>query len=168
MDERDQPAALVLGAWLRSVHTQGAIFAGILLVASMAALALGAGIHMQGRAVNPLLETSSLVWPMVLFAVQLVLLMPAERVLCLRLQFDARLFAALGQGQIGLADVDQGLARIGLRPDQGTSRSLSSRIAGSQRLVRLYAWVLGGQLVMALGTCALIAYAVFCFSGTLP
>lgn len=168
MDERDQPTALVLGTWLRSVHTQGGILAGILLVASMAALAVGASILMQGRSVNPLLETSSLLWPMVLFAVQLVLLMPAERFLCLRLQFDARLFAALGQGQIGLADVDQGLARIGVRPDQGTTRPLSSRIAGSQRLVRLYAWVLGGQLVLAFGTCALIAYAVFCFSGTLP
>lgn len=134
----------------------------------MAALALGAGILMQFRALNPLLETSSLLWPIVLFAVQLVLLMPAERVLCLRLQFDARLFAALGQGQIGLAEVDQGLARIGLRPDQGTSRSLSSRIAGSQRLVRLYAGVLAGQLVLALATCALAGHAAYCFSGTLP
>jgi hypothetical protein len=168
MDERDKSDALVLGAWLRSVHTQGAIFAGILLVASMAALALGTSALHQGRAANPLLETSALLWPMVLFALQFFVLMPPERVLCLRLQFDARLFDALGQGQIGLTDVDQGLARIGLRPDQGTTRSLSSRIAGSQRLVRLYAWVLAGQLGMALGTCASTGHAVYCFSGTLP
>jgi hypothetical protein len=169
MDERDQAASLVLGAWLRSMHTQGAIFAGILLVASMAALALGASAPDAIQGGDPFAgNVPLLLWPMVLFALQFFVLMPAERVLCLRLQFDARLFAALGQGQISLTDIDQGLARIGLRPAQTTTRSLSSRIAGSQKLIRLYAWVLAGQLVLAVGTCLLSGYVVFCFSGTLP
>lgn len=168
MDERDKFDALVLGAWLRSVHCQGAILACILLAASISALALGTSALHQGREANPLLATSALLWPMVMFALQFFVLMPPERVLCLRLQFDARLFDALGQGQISLTDIDQGLARIGLRPAQTTTRSLSSRIAGSQKLIRLYAWVLSGQLVLAVGTCLLSGYVVFCFSGTLP
>ena len=168
MDEVEKHTALVLAAWLRSVHTQGAIFSGLLLVVATVAMALGATTLLHGGALNPLVTPSALPWSLALFVGQLVVLMPAERVLCLRLQLDAQLFNALGQGRYGLGDVDQSLLRIGLRPAQATTRSLGSRIAGTQRLVRLYTGVLAGQLVLALGTCVLAAYSVFCFLRVMP
>jgi hypothetical protein len=61
----------------------------------------------------------------------------AERVLAVRLQFDAALFDALARGRIGhLGGLDAGLAALGLRADTGETRPLDARLAGALQLLR--------------------------------
>ena len=169
MDDADKPTALTLAAWLRSVHTQGAIFAAMLLAVAMLGIALGAAALLHGSSsMKPLLHTASFHGSMVLFAIGLLALLPAERLLCLRLQFDANLFSALGRGQSDLTDIDQALLEIGLRKAQVTTRSLDSRIAGTRRLVRWYAWVLSAQFLLALGLCAQAGYFFFYLTQSMP
>ncbi|MES2188372.1 MAG: hypothetical protein V4505_27730 [Pseudomonadota bacterium] len=64
----------------------------------------------------------------------------AERVLAMRLQFDAALFDALAQGRIGhlggFGGLDAGLAALGLRTDTGDTRPLDVRLSGALQLLR--------------------------------
>jgi len=69
--------------------------------------------------------------------------------LTLHLHFDARLFAALGRGEIAdLASLDNALHALQLRPP-GTQRAFAERLAGTRRLARR----LGVALLMHGGAC---------------
>jgi hypothetical protein len=79
-----------------------------------------------------------------------------ERVLCLRLAFDAKLFASIGAGQYSsLADLDGALEKVGLRKENTASvlqppRDLADRIAGTRVLVRAYVWTLVAQFILVI------------------
>ena len=72
-----------------------------------------------------------------------------ERVLALRLQLDAGLFADLAQGRIAsLPDLDAALQATGLRAAPGVPRALAPRLHGAQRLMRWHAGLVGLQCVL--------------------
>lgn len=62
------------------------------------------------------------------------MLLPVERVLALRLHFDAGLFTDLAEGRTRLASLDAALAALGLRRPAGVPRALPLRVAGARRL----------------------------------
>jgi hypothetical protein len=72
-----------------------------------------------------------------------LLLAPLERVLALRLQFDAGLFidlAAAAQTPAAALDtLDQALHRLRLRAPSPQGRSLSQRVGGARRLISWHA-----------------------------
>ena len=73
----------------------------------------------------------------------------AERVLAVRLQFDAALFDALAQGRIGhLGGLDAGLAALSLRADTGETRPLDVRLTGALQLLRWHRSAVVLQCVM--------------------
>lgn len=103
--------------------------AGMLLVASLPALsARGAAAAM----------------------VLVVLLGLGQAYYALRVDFDARLFAALGNGSTpGTLDrLDVALIGLGLLPQAKASRALEPRLAGATRLIRWQAALLVGQLLV--------------------
>lgn len=88
-------------------------------------------------------------------AAVLMLLLP-ERVLSLRLHFDAGLFADLAAAPtpaspVTLVALDQALAGLGLRKlpaDASAPRPLAERVQGAGRLVRWHAVVVGLQWLL--------------------
>lgn len=61
----------------------------------------------------------------------------AERVLALRVAFDARLFARLARGELpSLAALDAGLQQVLALPPHKAGRPLAPRLAGARRLYR--------------------------------
>ena len=73
----------------------------------------------------------------------------AERVLALRLAFDARLFAALANGGLpSLNLLDQALAGLGLRAAGAVPRGLTERVWGTRLLVMQHVAVVAAQAVL--------------------
>lgn len=70
----------------------------------------------------------------------------------LRVAFDARLFAALGDGRAPatLAALDGALTGLGLLPKAKAGRPLPLRLAGAMRLMRRQAALLLGQILACL------------------
>jgi hypothetical protein len=115
---------VTLAAWLHAARHVAALG----LVCTAVALLGLAALACTGRLFT--------VFGLALAAV--VLLGGAERVLALRLDFDARLFDALADGRLPtLTGLDAALTGLRLRP-AGPSRALPARIAGTQRLLRLH------------------------------
>jgi len=84
----------------------------------------------------------------------------AERVLALRLRFDAGLFSALAGGTLpSLAALDSTLARMALRPAAAGPRALPDRVRGTLRLLRAHRAAVVLQTVLALSAAAWVAYA---------
>jgi len=81
-------------------------------------------------------------------------LLPLERVLALRLGFDAGLFAELARGgrptAQGLGALDRALQALRLRAPALTQRPLTDRVRGAQRLLGWYALGVALQAVAAL------------------
>ena len=73
-----------------------------------------------------------------------------ERLLALRLAFDARLFAALAHGGLPtLRGLDRALAALGLRAASARTRGLAERIWGTRLLVMQHVAVVALQAVLA-------------------
>lgn len=81
-----------------------------------------------------------------------VLLGLGQAFTALRVAFDARLFAALGEGRAPatLAALDGALTGLGLLPDAKAGRPLVVRLAGAARLMRRQAALLLGQILACL------------------
>ena len=86
---------------------------------------------------------------------------PLERVLALRLQFDAGLFADLartrGPQPVALAALDQALQTLRLRPAAPEIRPLAERARGAQRLIFWHASCTALQFAGLLAAAALAA-----------
>ncbi len=79
-----------------------------------------------------------------------VLLGLGQAFYALRVDFDARLFAALGSGSPPgtLGRLDAALIGLGLLPQAKAGRALEPRLAGATRLMRWQAGLLAGQLLV--------------------
>jgi hypothetical protein len=147
--------AATFASWLDSISTQGARVSSLLLALGFAAMGLTLLAHNQGLYIAPLAT----------FALHGVLVWPLERVLCLRLAFDAKLFASIGAEQYSsLAELDSSLVKVGLRKENATGnsqspRDLAARIAGTQTLIRTYGWALGAQFLLVVVAVALYVAA---------
>lgn len=86
-------------------------------------------------------------------------LLPLERVLAMRLHFDAGLFADLARGQVNpvlaLDALDHALAALRLRAPAAVSRSLADRVDGARRLVFWHGATAAAQLASVLVALAL-------------
>jgi hypothetical protein len=137
--------AMTFASWLNAVSVHGARASSLLLVLGFAAMGFVI-VHNQG------LHAAALAT----FALHGIVLWPLERVLCLRLAFDAKLFASIGAGQYSsLADLDGALEKVGLRKENTASvlqppRDLADRIAGTRVLVRAYVWTLVAQFILVI------------------
>jgi hypothetical protein len=82
----------------------------------------------------------------------IVLLGLGQAFTALRVAFDARLFAALGEGRAPatLAALDAALTGLGLLDGAKAGRPLAPRLAGAMRLVRRQAALLLGQILACL------------------
>jgi hypothetical protein len=143
--------AATFASWLDSISTQGARVSSLLLVLGFAAMSFTLLAHKQELYIATLAT----------FALHGILVWPLERVLCLRLAFDAKLFASISAEQYSsLADLDSSLAKVGLRKENATGtsqlpRDLAARIAGTQALIRAYGWALGAQFLLVIVAVAL-------------
>ncbi len=133
---------LMLAAWLhaaRHVATLGLVVTTVALLGLIAAASTGR-----------LFTACSLA----LAAVAMLGLV--ERMLALRLDFDARLFDALADGRLPtLTLLDAALTGLRLRPAT-PSRALPDRIKGTQRLLRLH-WLLTTLQLLGLASALLLA-----------
>lgn len=68
-------------------------------------------------------------------AVGVLLLAPLERLLALRVRFDAGLFADLGRGALTLSSLDASLHGLRLRGPAAAPRALADRVDGARALV---------------------------------
>lgn len=93
--------------------------------------------------------------PGVVLAVSGVLFLMAESYLAIRVGFDARLFAALGDGRLDLAALDAGLTKFGMLTPAKAGRTLAPRFEGAMRLFRFQT-----ICAMLLGTCLLAEMAM--------
>lgn len=83
-------------------------------------------------------------WPAA--ALLVLLLLPAERILALRLHFDAGLFDALAREPYAyLATLDASLQSLALRDTAALPRPLPDRVAGARRLALSHALVVAFQ-----------------------
>ena len=84
--------------------------------------------------------------------VLVILLGLGQAFTALRVAFDARLFAALGEGRAPatLAALDAALTGLGLLDGAKAGRPLPLRLAGAMRLVRRQAALLLGQILACL------------------
>ncbi len=86
-------------------------------------------------------------------------LLPLERVLAMRLHFDAGLFAELARGAVNpvlaLDALDHALAALRLRAPAAVSRSLADRVDGARRLVFWHGATAAAQLASVLVALAL-------------
>lgn len=69
-----------------------------------------------------------------LWALAVLLALPLERWLALRVRFDAGLFTDLAAGRITLTALDDALATLRLRRAGPVTRPLDERVAGARRL----------------------------------
>lgn len=149
--------AIALASWLDAIAVNGACASSLLLLMGFAAMLATAVLHGQ----------LSMVIALAIFALHGLALWPLERVLCLRLAFDAKLFASIGAGQYGsLAELDDALARIGLRKSgvvntSHLTRDFASRVDGTKRLVRAYVCTLSGQLLLVFAAVAFTVAILF-------
>lgn len=94
-----------------------------------------------------------------LVALLALALVPVERVLALRLHFDAGLFRDLARDPHGgrpvLASLDQALQRLRLRKPSALPRPLGDRIEGSRRLVAWHVAVAAAQCLAVLAALTL-------------
>ena len=92
-------------------------------------------------------------WP----AALVLVLLPLERVLWLRLRFDAGLFQDLAETDraVTMSALDTALHTLGLRAADATPRPLADRVRGARRLVRHHAVTVLAQLAL-LGTALLL------------
>lgn len=90
-------------------------------------------------------------------AALVLVLLPLERVLWLRLRFDAGLFQDLAEAGPAMAmpALDTALHTLGLRAADATPRPLADRVRGAQRLVQQHAVMVLAQLAL-LGTALLL------------
>lgn len=109
-------------------------------VGALSALGLGAAGALVAWA---LLRPQPPVWSWLVLA-----LLPIERVLALRLSFDAGLFEDLGSGRLTLAGLDSALATLGLRRGPAESRPLAERIAGACALAWQHVAVVAAQVAI--------------------
>jgi hypothetical protein len=137
--------AATFASWLDAVSVQGARASSLLLMLGFAAMGFSI-LHNQGHHAAALAT----------FALHGIVLWPLERVLCLRLAFDAKLFASIGAGQYSsLADLDGALEKVGLRKENTAGvlqppRDLADRVAGTRVLVRAYVWTLVAQFILVI------------------
>jgi hypothetical protein len=142
LDDHDRTLAATTARWLQA----GARSAG--------ALGLGcAGLAAAALLLQPL------PLPARAAAVVALALLPAERVLALRLHFDAGLFTDLARGGLpprqALGSLDLSLQALRLRGPAATAtlRQLPDRVRGAQRLL---AWHAAGVGLQALAVLALL------------
>ena len=142
LDDHDRTLAATTARWLRA----GARCAGTL------------GLGCAGLAAAALLLLP-LPLPARAAALAVLALLPAERVLALRLHFDAGLFADLARSgpapQQALGSLDLALQALRLRTPSTspTLRPLPDRVRGAQRLL---AWHAAGVGLQALAVLALL------------
>lgn len=113
-----------------------------------------------GRSVAPLglgtgaaalwLVLSAMPLPARLAAAVVLLTLPAERLLALRLAFDRGLFHQLASAGCSLTSLDAALAELGLRRAAADPRALLPRVAGVRRLTLQHAALLGLQVAALL------------------
>lgn len=133
IDQADRATCLALSNFL---HAMGRLALFGLLLTALTVLASSAGTR----------AGASFVW-MLCSALALGL---AERVLALRLAFDARLFEALANGGLPtLGLLDQALAAVGLRRASAHSRGLAERVSGTRLLVMQHIAVVALQALLA-------------------
>lgn len=134
---------VTMAAWLqaqRHVASLGIVFTAVALLGLTAVASTGRLVTTFGLALTAV-----------------VLLGLAERVLALRLDFDARLFDALADGRLPtFTALDAALSGLGLRP-AGPLRALPDRIKGTQRLLRLHWLMTLLQLLGLAGALLLLA-----------
>lgn len=83
----------------------------------------------------------------------LVPLAVVERVLAVRVAFDARLFARLADGTLpGLPALDHGLQQVLGMPAGKAGRPLAPRMAGARRLYRWQVGVTVGLVLLAIAS----------------
>ena len=107
------------------------------LEALRAVSALGLALTATGLVLIALRWPAAGSAPAALAAASVLMLGLLERLWAARIAFDARLFAALANGQLtDLTALDECLSGLGLRPNTSPARDLGSRIAGTRGLVR--------------------------------
>ncbi|MES2713942.1 MAG: hypothetical protein V4653_20370 [Pseudomonadota bacterium] len=96
--------------------------------------------------------TGPLPWVVVALLVLVVALGLAECFHALRVDFDARMFAALGTGTAltTLEELDGALTGLGLMPPEKAGRPLAARLGGATALMRRQAALLLTQLLACL------------------
>jgi hypothetical protein len=100
---------------------------------------------------GPLL-TGALPWATVALLLLVVVAGLAQGFHALRVDFDARLFAALGKGSAPstLEGLDASLTGLGLMPAAKAGRPLAARLGGATALMRRQAALLMAQLLACL------------------
>lgn len=163
MTEAERLHCRVTARWLaacgRPVGALGLGLAGVAALALLLTALPGAG----PRGLAPA-ELRAAHLPTLALAATLLLALP-ERVLALRLAFDAGLFTDLALPRHAapapaarLAALDEGLHLLGLRPATAQPRPLHARIAGARRLARQHLAVVGAQATtLGLGLALLAA-----------
>jgi hypothetical protein len=160
ISKTEKSTALTFASWLDSIATQGAKASSLLLIIGLTAMVAAIVINTNSATTHsPALGLAALA----VFALHSLALWPLERVLCLRLQFDAKLFGLIGLNQYeSLADLDNALNSISLRKkDDLSMRDLASRINGTRGLIRLYAWTLAAQLILVILSATFFALATY-------
>lgn len=156
MNERERQACLGMADWLTALSVQGRTTSCVLVIFALAVLlpdwSSNPALHWTTRAIA---ATSLVFWPI-------------ERVLCLRLQFDARLFSALGEMRFAGADaLDLALADIGVRKSAGSPpRSVAARIAATHKLWHRYVAILALQFIATILPTALLVGSAVLRTGT--
>lgn len=97
-----------------------------------------------------LLLASPSPWP----ALAVLLMVPPERLLALRLRFDAGLFADLAQRTTTCGRLDDALHRLALRRRRPGTRPTAARVDGSRRLVHRHAALAALQFALVAGQAA--------------
>lgn len=85
-------------------------------------------------------------WPLLAWAVLVVLAGLAETFLAIRVGFDADLFRQVAAEAADFAATDAALARLGLLPAAKAGRPADIRIAGARRLLGLQVAALAAQV----------------------
>jgi hypothetical protein len=121
--------ALIFSLFLKKHKTLGAL--SLLLTA----MALFHSVHAKGFAL-------ACVFLVVVCAMY-------ERYLALRLAFDADLFRCLSDASLTAEQLDIALSDLYAKPSSH-SRSIVERIAGTQKILRHYYWLIGTQFLLTL------------------
>jgi len=135
MDSDDRALCATTARWLQGCS--GAL--GTLAIAS----ACGALVLLLSKST----------WP----AAVVLALTPAERLLALRLRFDAGLFADLARGETDIGRLDGALQRLGLRRAEAPTkppRGVAERVAGTRHLLRQHAALALLQFLLVAGQAA--------------
>lgn len=132
LGEQERALCAITAAWLDATRALGWL-----------------GLLAGGVACAHLLLAAAQPW----LAAALLLLLLAERYFALRVAFDAGVFRALAEGQIGEPNqFDHSLQQLGLRSATDGERDVECRARGAMRLSRAHLAVVAMQVAL----CALL------------